>query len=734
MNKLLKNLLLILSFGCLQNGYSQMVGDDAVFLQGCFIEIGISSCGVYGSAEPPPAGPYDSYHGIDFNGLGFIADHEKDGWDESSGGSVPVFCGDYFSPGSPEEGWVIQYGSDVYENHYIGCYGYGSATTPDIDGEILSYTDAAGIKQAVWQGTLEEDDLNITLTQTTTFPNGALFFLTGIEVCNNGDEDLVDFYYMRNVDPDQDVDHCGNYSTTNTIVYNPPDDDTALVSAIGGTCECYLGIGAIDPRARVSWGNFSVSPYTPEEAWNGDTGAGYYGTGSTYCDCAVQISFKIDIPAGECETIYFAHILDPSDLEEALEATLTGGVGITANGVSITETGEYGVCNPGDTVIIEINGDTTITWSISPDLYLDTDTGSYIIATPLETTTYTIIGEGGECGDVSTEFTLVVDNEEVADAGADEEICFGSSVPLSGSGGEEYLWEPADGLSDPEVSNPTASPEETTIYQLTTFDEYGCPAYDEMTVTVWPLPDVETGEDGSFCIDGTFQLEASGAETYSWSPTEGLDNPESATPITTIDEATTYTVTGTDEHGCQNTAEQSVTVDLLPEVIATADPYSIDTYQGETTQLNVETGGVSFLWTPADGLSSTTIENPIANPSDTTIYVVTVTDANGCVSSDTVIVKAMGEITIDLPNAYSPNGDGINDYYYPIVQGSGEIVNYLIYNRWGEVVYEGSASSSGWDGIFNGKTSDVGSYVVIVNALTSLGEKRFVTGSFLLIR
>ncbi|MBC8048414.1 MAG: gliding motility-associated C-terminal domain-containing protein, partial [Fimbriimonadaceae bacterium] len=113
-------------------------------------------------------------------------------------------------------------------------------------------------------------------------------------------------------------------------------------------------------------------------------------------------------------------------------------------------------------------------------------------------------------------------------------------------------------------------------------------------------------------------------------------------------------------------------------------------------------------------------------------------DENGCVNIDTVIVNSVGEITIYIFNAFSPNADGLNDTYYPIVQGSGTLVDYTIFNRWGEVVYTGGPADmglgKGWNGELNGKTADIGSYVIIVNAVTSLGDAKFSKGSFLLVR
>ncbi|MFN3939162.1 MAG: gliding motility-associated C-terminal domain-containing protein [Chitinophagales bacterium] len=730
----------ILLFGACTS--TAQIVDDDVFLQGCFIELGISSCGVYGSNEDPPIGPFGAYHGINTNGLGFIADHEKDGWDEATAGGEPNFCGDYFTPGSPEEGWAIEYDGDVWENHYVPCSGYGATGYGggDIDGDITSYIDAAGVQLAVWEGELSDGGLDITIKQTTSFPNGALFFLTSVEICNVGATDITDLYYTRNVDPDQDVDWCSTYNTTNTVVYNYPSDDTALVTAVGAICGCFLGIGALDPRARVSHGLFYISPATPSDAWSG-TG-GYTISGEQYCDCAIQITFKVDIPAGGCTTINYAHVLDPSDLVEALEATLSGGVGLTANGVSISASGQYAVCNAGDTVFMEANGDPEVEWHWSPPLYLSDTVGSAIIATPEVTTEYTVTGIGGECGDVTTTFTLIVDEDELADAGADASICIGSSTTLNGYGGpaeNQYVWTPATGLSDPNIANPVASPTSTTAYLLTTYDTLGCPATDAVLITVNPLPNINAGSDEAICVDGQVTLGATGGVSYVWSPAIGLDNPNIANPVCTVDEETVYTVTGTDANGCVNTDEMTVSVNYLPEVIAVANPYTIDVFLGEYTQLDVTTGGVQFSWFPPSGLSDANIQNPTAQPQDTLVYTVTVTDAQGCVNSDTVIVYVIGELTVLLPNAFSPNGDGINDYYYPAVSGSGDLDYYAIYNRWGEMIFENTApntadASNGWNGEWNGKQAEVGAYVVIARAKTSLDEQQTFNGTFVLIR
>lgn len=712
--------IFLLSALSIDSLFAQIVGSDG-FMKGISAEVAVNECGVYCSQGAAP----DGFHPNVLSAIGFVADADEDGWDVGD----PHYCGDFFVPGTPEEGWALQHGANVYTNHHQSC------TDFDIPGSVSDYTYDAGLYTLTWEGSLESE--GITVTQITTLPEDKLYFVTRVLICNETDSDLTNIYYMRNVDPDQDQPFCGTFDTHNEIVYNPPTDDKALVTAVGAACGCFLGVGAIDVNARAAFGNFYTTEGIPSEIYAGtDPDYSTDPGDETDCDCAVQIVFKVPtIPAHSCKCIAFAHILDEDDLDEALNATLTYNLSVDDIGV---ESGDStAVCNAGAIADISIIGaDDEYSWTWFPSTGLSVDTGANITATITDTITYTAIGVGGFCGDATLQITLFVDESEFADAGEDEAICFGLSTELNGDGGSFdsiYTWSPVTGLSDPSIANPVASPTTTTVYTLTTTDVFGCPETDEITVTVNPLPDVDAGPDIAICIDGHAELQATGAETYEWSPSTGLDDPNVANPVTTVDDETTYTVTGTDINGCVNTDDITISVNGLPDVNAFADPIFVDSYAGETTQLNA-TGATTYSWSPAETLSNANIPDPVASPSDTTNYIVAGTDIYGCTNYDTITVFAIGELEIDLPNAFSPNGDGINDTYYPIVQGSGSLLDYSIYNRWGELVYSGTIGDSGWDGKFNGKTSDIGSYVILVNAITSDGISKFQKSSFSLIR
>ena len=156
------SILITILFLTASTAKAQIVGAN-VFLKGEFVEVGINTCGAYGSPTAPPAG----YHPTE-GGLGFVADWESDGWTEGT----PDYCGDYFVPGSPVEGWQIQIGDDWWTNTDQGCGG------AEIPGDVTDYTFAAGIYTGVWSGNITAaGGIDLDVTQITTLPEDKLYVL-----------------------------------------------------------------------------------------------------------------------------------------------------------------------------------------------------------------------------------------------------------------------------------------------------------------------------------------------------------------------------------------------------------------------------------------------------------------------------------------------------------------------------------------------------------------------------
>jgi len=168
-----------------------------------------------------------------------------------------------------------------------------------------------------------------------------------------------------------------------------------------------------------------------------------------------------------------------------------------------------------------------------------------------------VVTMANSCGSVQdTVFIDVVSVE--ADAWPDALICPGIPVQLGASGGTDYSWSPSSGLDDPNSATPMATPTGSTTYSVVVSNELGCSDIAQVTVSLRPLPFVSAGPDMIIDFWEPVELYAEGNGTLSWSPTSGLDDPTSASPVARPEESTTYTVTVTDPDGC--TASDMITI------------------------------------------------------------------------------------------------------------------------------------------------------------------------------
>ncbi|MCW3089832.1 MAG: hypothetical protein JWP81_901 [Ferruginibacter sp.] len=307
-------------------------------------------------------------------------------------------------------------------------------------------------------------------------------------------------------------------------------------------------------------------------------------------------------------------------------------VTVTINPLPIVSAGpDVAICTGGSTTLTA-TGATSYSWS--PGTGLSATTGSSVTANPATTTTYTVTGtDDNTCSNTAT-VKVTVNPLPTVSAGSGVAICTGGSTTLTATGASSYSWSPADGLSATTGSSVTANPATTTTYTITGTDGNTCSNTATVMVTVNPLPSVSAGSDVAICTGGSTTLTATGATSYSWSPGTGLSattgSSVTANPATT----TTYTVTGTDDNTCSNTATVKVTVNPLPTVSAGSD---VAICTGGSTTLTA-TGATSYSWSPADGLSATTGSSVTANPTTTTTYTVTGTDDNTCSNTATVKV------------------------------------------------------------------------------------------------
>jgi hypothetical protein len=309
------------------------------------------------------------------------------------------------------------------------------------------------------------------------------------------------------------------------------------------------------------------------------------------------------------------------------------------------------VCSGASTTLTATaaSGTSPYTYAWSPTGTLNVSNTASVIATPLATTTYTVTATDANGCTATDVVDVTVNPRPTANAGSDVTICAQSSTTLAGSatGGTpaySYSWTPTATLSSGTIANPVANPTVTTTYTLVVSDVNGCSSTDAMTVTVDPKPTVNAGADVSICNQSSTVLTAAGsggttAYNYAWSPSTGLSATNTASVTANPTVTTTYIVTLTDSKGCTATDNVLVTVQTKPTVVASAD---VTLCTGASTLLDVTvtgaTGSISYAWNPSAGLSASNVKSPTANPTVTTTYTVTATDANGCSNTDNVVI------------------------------------------------------------------------------------------------
>lgn len=294
-------------------------------------------------------------------------------------------------------------------------------------------------------------------------------------------------------------------------------------------------------------------------------------------------------------------------------------------------------------------------------------------------------------------------------------VCAKQPIELNPGGNPNYTynWSPAEFLDDATIANPTAIVDETTLFTVDIVGDLDtCTLTKEVLVIVEDLF-ILTSDDSLICEGDTVKLTASpqtGRDvSWDWEPKDVIiTDPTMNMVRAVVDETTTFIVTATTPNGCIQTDSITIVVEQLdPNVMAIADPPTIEF--GEDGRLDV-IGGLDewmYTWRPGEGLMDSTDKSPLVlDPRDTTNYTVTIKTDNGCLfelsTTLNVIQPPCERPYIFLPNAFSPNNDGQNDVLYV----RGEFIDQmelLIYNRLGEQVFRSTNKDIGWDGLTNGE-------------------------------
>ncbi|MES2800321.1 MAG: gliding motility-associated C-terminal domain-containing protein [Bacteroidota bacterium] len=257
-------------------------------------------------------------------------------------------------------------------------------------------------------------------------------------------------------------------------------------------------------------------------------------------------------------------------------------------------------------------------------------------------------------------------------------ICSGQSTVLNVSGTfTSFTW--STGATSASIVAAQAG-----TYSVLTVDENGCSRNASIFIST---PNFEiSATPSTICSGNSSFILATGAATYLWSTSE-VTSSIGVTPSAT----TTYTVDMT-MGPCSTTLSQTITV-IEVETTAIQTHYLV---QGGVNQvLDGPTGYLNYDWIPSTFLNSNFLEDPTFNGTTSTSYTLTSTHAGGCTRIDEVTVEV---INLSIPTGFSPNGDGFNDFFVIPELDSTYNAEIIIFNRWGNAVFESSAYANNWNG------------------------------------
>jgi gliding motility-associated-like protein len=273
-----------------------------------------------------------------------------------------------------------------------------------------------------------------------------------------------------------------------------------------------------------------------------------------------------------------------------------------------------------------------------------------------------------------TTMTITINPLPTVDAGTDQAACTGTAVTLSGSGAISYVWN--NGVSDGVAFTPTT----TTTYTVTGTDGNGCSNTGQVVVTVNPLPPVDAGTDQAACTGTAVTLTGSGATTYVWD--YGVSDGVAFTPTAT----NTYTVTGTDGNGCENTDEVIVTVNnCTSELTASYAPSATViclgdsiTFTDNSTGMNISSWNWIFNGGTPNNMNTQGPHTVQYNTPGTYNVILQITDDNGFDDTTmTITVQALPTVVAGLDQAVCSgdtvtlNGSGATSYVWDNGVGNG---------------------------------------------------------------
>ncbi len=445
---------------------------------------------------------------------------------------------------------------------------------------------------------------------------------------------------------------------------------------------------------------------------NSGTAGTFSSTAGTNLVFTSTTSGKIDLAASTPGTYTVTNVLNiPGCTATSFSNT------ITINPVPVIAVNSKTICT-GSFTTLTASGAVSYSWS-------NGSLANTITDAPISAKTYTVIGNSAGCTSAATA-TITVNPIPVVTAN-NITICEGAKFILMASGAVSYVW------SNTKVGNTLVDSATTSVSYSVTGTSNGCASITSANVTVNPKPIVKANST-TICEGLTSILTASGANSYMWSNNATI-NPLTVSPNKT----TQYTVTGTNTKGCKAMGTNKITVFPTPVANFSTSPQPALASFPTITFTDKSSIDVNYWhWDFGDGdtLSPNTKNTVHTYPTVEATYSVTlnVLNAGLCPNSITHQVVLGPEYSFFIPNAFSPNGDGINDTFFG--KGKG-IIQYelMIFDRWGNFIFYADDMNKGWDGKINGSNEVLleDTYIWKVNLTDIFNKKNSFTGTVILL-
>jgi gliding motility-associated-like protein len=427
---------------------------------------------------------------------------------------------------------------------------------------------------------------------------------------------------------------------------------------------------------------------------------------------------------------YTITVKDATGIISTTSAAITN-----TSGPQLSATTTKATCagNDGSITAIPAGGTAPFEYSIDNNVFQNNsiftgiDTGAHVLS----------VKDSNGC-----QATLVInvpfENDLSVKTSHDTTICEGTTAFLSVYGNaSKYSWSPASNLRDAGTANPLATPDTTTKYFVTASIGI-CSALDSVSVLVNSAPVPNPGIDTAVCFGKSVQLHGSGGSDFTWTPSIYLSDTSVADPIVSQPVSTvSYHLVVTGINGCRSVQNDSVIVTVTPpaKVFAGDDTAVVINQSVVLNAVDVNNSGfTNYTWSPPAGLDNPDISDPKALITGDIVYTVVATTPDGCEGADSISIKTYPFSDIFVPNAFTPNGDGINDLFRAIPVGVRTFKYLAVFNRYGQRVFYTTNSSLGWDGKFNGAMQDTNTFVWMVEGVDYSGNIIQKKGSVVLIR